>query len=109
MFLGFTFGANSISKEVVGFSLLWFPRVSCLLCLLLCMLNKEAQSLFILFHSLETHSNMLASLNNYLLEPTSLGVSNNPSAPQLVGTLPPLTNKEVYPEHNGGDYCPNLQ
>ena len=31
---------------------------------------------------------MLASLNNYLLEPTSLGVSNNPSAPQLVGTLP---------------------
>ena len=31
---------------------------------------------------------MLVSLNNYLLEPTSLGVSNNPSAPQLVGTLP---------------------
>ena len=40
---------------------------------------------------------MSASLNNYLLELTSLGVSNNPSAPQLVGTLPPLTNKEVYP------------
>ena len=40
---------------------------------------------------------MSASLNNYLLEPTSLGMSNNPSAPQLVGTLPPLTNKEGYP------------
>ena len=31
---------------------------------------------------------MLASLNNYLLDPTSLGVSNNPSAPQLVGNFP---------------------
>ena len=47
---------------------------------------------------------MSNSLNNYLLETTSLGVSNNPSAPQLVGTLPPSTNKEVYPQHNGGDY-----
>ena len=52
---------------------------------------------------------MLASLNNYLLEPTSLGVSNNPSAPQLVGTLPPPTNKEVYPYNNVGHYCPDLQ
>ena len=26
MFLGFTFGAYSISKEVAGFSPLWFPR-----------------------------------------------------------------------------------
>ena len=26
LFLGFTFGADSISEEVVGFSLLWFPR-----------------------------------------------------------------------------------
>ena len=26
MFLSFTFGANSISEEVVGFSPLWFPR-----------------------------------------------------------------------------------
>ena len=25
-FRGFTFGANSISEEVVGFSPLWFPR-----------------------------------------------------------------------------------
>ena len=25
-FLGFTFGADSISQEVVGFSPLWFPR-----------------------------------------------------------------------------------
>ena len=31
---------------------------------------------------------MSALLNNYLLELTSLGVSNNPSAPQLVGTFP---------------------
>ena len=40
---------------------------------------------------------MSASLNNYLVELTSLGVSNNLSAPQLVGTLPPSTNKEGYP------------
>ena len=26
MFLGFTFGADSISEEVVGFSPLWFPH-----------------------------------------------------------------------------------
>ena len=37
MFLGFTFGVDSISEEVAGFSPLWFPRgkilcVSCLLC-----------------------------------------------------------------------------
>ena len=40
---------------------------------------------------------MSASLNNYLLDLTSLGVSNNPSAPQLEGNFPPLTNKEGYP------------
>ena len=51
-------------------------------------INRDDHSLFIFFHSLEVHSNMLASLNNYLLEPTSLRVSNNPSAPQLVGTFP---------------------
>ena len=51
------------------------------------MINREAHSLFILFRSLNVHSNMSVSLNNYLLEPTSLGESNNPSAPQLVGTL----------------------
>ena len=69
-----------------------------------CVINREAHSLFILFrslfiffHSLETHSNILASLNNYLIEPTSRGVSNNPSAPQLVGTFPPPTKKEGYP------------
>ena len=62
-----------------------------------CVINREAHSLFIFFRSLESHSNMSASLNNYLIEPTSLGVSNNPSAPQLVGTFPPSTNKEVYP------------
>ena len=26
MFSGFTFGVDSISEEVVGFSPLWFPR-----------------------------------------------------------------------------------
>ena len=26
MFLGFTFGADSISEEVAGFSPLWFPQ-----------------------------------------------------------------------------------
>ena len=26
MFLGFTFGADSMSEEVEGFSPLWFPR-----------------------------------------------------------------------------------
>ena len=38
LFLGFTFGANSISEEVAGFSPLWFPQgktcVHCLLCLI---------------------------------------------------------------------------
>ena len=43
MFLGFTFGADSISEEVQGFSPLWFPQgkifVSLISCvLLLCML-----------------------------------------------------------------------
>ena len=39
MFLGFSFGADSISEEVAGFSPLWFPRgkffvslVSCVYC-----------------------------------------------------------------------------
>ena len=26
MFLGFTFGADSISEEIAGFSPLWFPQ-----------------------------------------------------------------------------------
>ena len=60
-----------------------------------CVINREAHSLFIFFHSLEAHSNMSSALNNYLLDPTSLGVSNNPSATPLVGTLPPLTNRRV--------------
>ena len=29
LFLGFTFGADSISKEVAGFSPLWFPQGNC--------------------------------------------------------------------------------
>ena len=53
-----------------------------------CVINRESHSLFIFFHSREAHSNMSSSLNNYLLEPTSLKVSNNPIAPQLMGTLP---------------------
>ena len=39
MFSGFTFGADSISEEVAGFSPLWFPQgkffvslVSCVYC-----------------------------------------------------------------------------
>ena len=50
MFLGFAFGADSISEEVVGFSPLWFPRgklfvslVSCVL--LLCMLFSRLKIL----------------------------------------------------------------
>ena len=51
-------------------------------------INREAHSLFIFFRSLVVHSNMSASLNNYLLEPTFLRESNNPSAPQLLGNFP---------------------
>ena len=61
----------------------------------MCVINTEAHSLFILFRSLNVHSNMSASLNNYLLEPTYLGESNNPSAPQLVGTLPLRSTRRV--------------
>ena len=46
MFLGFTFGVDSISEEVAGFSPLWFPQgkffmslISCVL--LLCMLFSQ--------------------------------------------------------------------
>ena len=53
-----------------------------------CVINRESHSLFIFFRSLNFHSNMSASLNNYLLESTSLGESNNPSAPQLWGLCP---------------------
>ena len=39
MFLGFTFGVDSISEEVAGFSTLWFPQGK-ILCLsyLLCFI-----------------------------------------------------------------------
>ena len=50
LFSGFTFGVDSISKEVVGFSPLWFPRgkffvslVSCVL--LLCLLFSQLKIL----------------------------------------------------------------
>ena len=43
MFSGFTFGADSISEEVAGFSPLWFPRgkffvslVSCVVLVFYC-------------------------------------------------------------------------
>ena len=53
MFSGFTFGVDSISEEVVGFSPLWFPQgkffvslVSCCACvLLLCMLFSQLKIL----------------------------------------------------------------
>ena len=54
MFLGFTFGVESISKEFAGFSPLWFPRgklfvslVSCvvLVFLLLCMIFSQLEIL----------------------------------------------------------------
>ena len=46
MFLGFTFGANSISEEVAVFSPLWFPRGKLFVSLvsyvlLLCMLFSQ--------------------------------------------------------------------
>ena len=37
MFLGFTFGDDSISEEVAGFSPLWFPREKSLCSLSLVM------------------------------------------------------------------------
>ena len=50
MFLGITFGVDSISEEVAGFSPLWFPSkkfflslVSCVL--LLCMLFSQLKIL----------------------------------------------------------------
>ena len=50
MFSGFTFGADSISEEVAGFSPLWFPRgkffVSLISCvLLLCLLFSQLKIL----------------------------------------------------------------
>ena len=52
MFSGFTaaIGAHYISEEVVGFSPLWFSLrkiiyVSCLLCLLMCMLFSQLKIL----------------------------------------------------------------
>ena len=37
MFLGFTFGVDSISKEVAGFSPLWFPRGKLFVSLVSCV------------------------------------------------------------------------
>ena len=59
------------------------------------MINRKAHSLFIFFRSLNVHSNISASLKNYLLESTTLGESNNPSAPQIVGTFPLRPTRKV--------------
>ena len=48
MFSGFTFGADSISKEVAGFSPLWFPREKFFVSLVSCVLL-----LFMLFSQLK--------------------------------------------------------
>ena len=53
-----------------------------------CVINRESHYLFIFLRSLNVHSNISAPLNNYLLGPTSLEESNNPSAPQLWGLSP---------------------
>ena len=49
MFLGFTFGADSISEEVVGFSPLWFPQekffVSLVSCIVLVFYSCACYSL----------------------------------------------------------------
>ena len=50
MFSGFTFGADSISEEIEGFSPLWFPRGKFFVflvsfVLLLCMLFSELKIL----------------------------------------------------------------
>ena len=37
MFSGFTFGADSISEEFVGFSHLWFPRGKLFVSLISCV------------------------------------------------------------------------
>ena len=37
IFLGFTFGVDSIFEEVVGFSPLWFPRGKLFVSLLFCI------------------------------------------------------------------------
>ena len=58
-----------------------------------CVINREAHSLFIFFFSLDVDFNMSTPLNTYLVGPTSLGESNNPSAPQLWGLFPSI-NKE---------------
>ena len=74
-----------------------------------CVINREAHSLFILFHSLNVHFNMSTPLNNYLLGPTSLGESNNPSAPQIWGLCLQSTRVNldtimgtIAPADNGG-------
>ena len=71
-----------------------------------CVINGEAHSLFILFHSLNFHPNKSPSLKNYLRGPTSLGESNNPSASQLWGLCPPI-NKRVNLNSIVGTIAPN--
>ena len=58
-------------------------------CVCVYVINRETHSIFLFFHSLNSHFNMLAPFNNYLLGPTSLRESDNTSAPQLWGIYPP--------------------
>ena len=58
---------------------------------------------------------MSAPLNNYLLGPTSLGESNNPSAPQLWRLCPSINKVNldtivgtIAPTYNGGLTSMNL-
>ena len=60
-----------------------------------CVINREAHSLFIFFQSLNVHFNMSDALKNYLLEAICLGDYNNSSAPQLSWTLPPWSTRRV--------------
>ena len=81
-----------------------------------CVINREVHSLFIFFRSRNVHFNMSTPLNNYLLEPTSLGESNNPSAPQLWGLCLQSTRRvnldtnvgSIAPTYNGGLTSMNL-
>ena len=45
MFSGFTFGADSISEEVAGFSPLWFPREKFFVSLASCVYRCACYSL----------------------------------------------------------------
>ena len=70
-----------------------------------CVINRETHSLFIFFHSLNLHFNISTPLNNYLLEPTSLGESNNP-VPQNYGDFALRSTRRVNLDTNVGTIAP---